>query len=321
MISRPILFDAGRLFSGKPSGTMISGYELPLPYTPMLDPGYTFHESGRDVIVWFLMSKPDPLYLFGPTGCGKSSLVRQIAARLNYPVYEATGHDRLEFPELVGHLSVYKGDIFFEDGPLTLAMKTGGIFLLNEVDLCSPATLAGMNTILDGAPLCIAENKGELVTPHPMFRFIVTANSNGGSDETGLYQGVLRMNLAMMDRFIVVEVKYPSPRIERDLLVRMFPALPAELLEKMVEFANDVRKQFMGNSSAHDALEVTLSTRTLIRWANLILAFRPLARQGISPVRYAMDRALGFRASPVSRAALTEMILRYFPETANMAEE
>ena len=64
------------------------------------------------------------------------------------------------------------GSMIFDDGPLTLAMKIGGIFLFNEADLCSPATLAGLNTILDGSPLCIAENGGELVKPSPMFRFI-----------------------------------------------------------------------------------------------------------------------------------------------------
>ena len=315
-----IQLDAGQIFSGKPSGTMISGYEKPSEYTPKIDPAYLFHESSRDVIVWFLMRNPDPLYIFGPTSAGKSSLVRQIAARLNYPVYEATGHDRLEFPELVGHLSVKNGNMGFEDGPLTLAIKRGGIFLFNEADLCSPATLAGLNTILDGSPLCIAENGGELVKPSPMFRFIATANSNGGSDETGLYQGVMRLNLAFMDRFMAVRMDYPKPEVERIMLTNRFPALPPEIVEKMVEFANDVRTQFMGNSAAHDALDVTLSTRTLIRWAELTIAFQPLAKQGISPVRYAMDRALGFRASTTSRAALVEMVRRYFPQNADMTE-
>lgn len=309
----PTQFDAGRIFSGKPSGTMIMGYDQPSEYTPSIDPHYLFHDSCRDVIVWFLMQKPDPLYLFGPTSAGKSSLIRQFAARLNYPVFETTGHDRLEFPDLVGHLTVHKGTMQFEDGPLTLAMKHGGIFLFNEADLCSPATLAGLNTVLDGSPLCIAENAGELVTPHPMFRFIVTANSNGASDETGLYQGVMRLNLAFMDRFMVVRMDYPKPEVERSLLTRMFPVIPADIIEKMVNFANDVRSQFMDNSSAHDALDVTLSTRTLIRWAELTVAFQPLSRQGISPVCYAMDRALGFKASPTTRAALVEMVERYFP--------
>jgi cobaltochelatase CobS len=230
-------------------------------------------------------------------------------------VFEATGHDRLEFPDLVGHLSVRDGNMEFQDGPLTMAMKQGGIFLFNEADLCSPSTLAGLNTILDGSPLCIAENGGELVDPHPMFRFVVTANSNGASDETGLYQGVMRQNIAFMDRFIVVEIGYPKPEVELDLLGRLFPSLPPEIATKMVDLANDVRKNFMGNSTAHDALDVTLSTRTLLRWAELTIAFQPLAKQGISPILYAFDRALGFRASTTSRAALYEMLQRIFPVT------
>ena len=308
--------DAGLIFSGKPSGTMIFGYDEPSTYTPAINHNYIFHDSSRDIIVWFLMENPDPLYLCGPTSAGKSSLIRQIAARLNYPVFEATGHDRLEFPDLVGHLSVQNGNMEFQDGPLTMAMKTGGIFLFNEADLCSPSTLAGLNTILDGSPLCIAENGGELVNPHPMFRFVVTANSNGASDETGLYQGVMRQNIAFMDRFIVVEIGYPKPEVELDLLARLFPSLPPEIATKMVDLANDVRKNFMGNSTAHDALDVTLSTRTLLRWAELTIAFQPLAKQGISPILYAFDRALGFRASTTSRAALHEMLQRIFPVTS-----
>ena len=312
-----IQLDAGQIFSGKPSGTMISGYDTASEYTPAIDPDYLFHESSRDIIVWFLMNNPEPLYICGPTSAGKSSLVRQIAARLNYPVFEATGHDRLEFPDLVGHLSVHNGNMVFEDGSLTMAMKRGGIFLFNEADLCSPATLAGLNTVLDGSPLCIVENGGELIAPHPMFRFVVTANSNGSSDETGLYQGVMRQNLAFMDRFIVVEIGYPKPEVEQNLLNRLFPELPPEITEKMVDFANDVRKNFMGNSTAHDALEVTLSTRTLMRWAKLTIAFQPLSKQGISPIMYALDRALGFRASATSRAALHEMAQRIFPNIKN----
>ena len=313
----PTQLDAGLIFSGKASGTMISGYDEPSIYTPAINSNYIFHDSSRDIIVWFLMENPDPLYLCGPTSAGKSSLIRQIAARLNYPVFEATGHDRLEFPELVGHLSVKDGNMIFEDGPLTMAMKQGGIFLFNEADLCSPSTLAGLNTILDGAPLCIAENGGELVNPNPMFRFIVTANSNGGSDESGLYQGVMRQNLAFMDRFIVIELGYPQPKVECELLASLFPSIPSDIREKMVDFANDVRKNFMGNSTAHDALEVTLSTRTLMRWASLTIAFQALAKQGISPISYAFDRALGFRASTTSRIALHEMLQRTFPSISN----
>ena len=115
----------------------------------------------------------------------------------------------------------------------------------------------------------------------------------------------------------MTEITYPSRQVECGILHRMFPVLPTEVTDKMVDLANDVRKNFMGASSAHDALEVTFSTRTLIRWAKLTVAFQPLARQGISPVLYALDRALGFRASAPSRMALREMTERIFPITTD----
>jgi cobaltochelatase CobS len=136
---QPLDLDAGSVFNGTPSGRTVSGYSGPCSYTPSPDPDYIFHETSRDVIVW-LMNSSDPLYVFGPTGSGKTSLIKQLAARLNYPVFEVTGHSRLEFPDLVGHLSVRDGNMEFQYGPLALAMRFGGLFLLNEIDLLEPAT-------------------------------------------------------------------------------------------------------------------------------------------------------------------------------------
>lgn len=199
--------DAGLIFSGQASGRMISGFAETSSRTPPINPDYVFPDTIRDLVVWF-MQPSDPLYLFGPTGSGKTSLIHQVAARLNYPVFDVTGHGRLEFADLTGHLSLDQGSMRFDYGPLALAMRYGGLFLLNELDLLDPATATGLNGVLDGLPLCLAENGGEIITPHPMFRFIATANTNGGSDETGLYQGTLRQNLAFMDRFWVCEVPY-----------------------------------------------------------------------------------------------------------------
>ena len=317
-------FDAGAVFSGSASGKMVKGYAEVNPFVPNVDDKYIFHEHSRDLVVWFLDSS-DPLYVFGPVGCGKTSCIKQLAARLNYPVFEITGHSRLEFPEMVGHLSLRGGNTEFEYGPLALAMKYGGLFLLNEIDLLEPSTAAGLNGILDSQPLCIAENGGEIVVPHPMFRFVATANSNGGSDETGLYQGVLRQNIALMDRFWLCEVGYPTAKAEENLLGKVAPKLPQALRKKMVEYANEVRELFMGEKEhfAGNSLEVTFSTRTLLRWADLTVRYQPLANQGISPVNYALDRALGFRASRESRAMLHELSQRMFPsqQTQNKSGE
>lgn len=310
----PTDLDAGLVFSGVLSGRTITGYATPCSYTPKSDANYLFHESSRDVVVW-LMSPSDPLYLYGPTGCGKTSLIKQLASRLNYPVFEITGHERLELADLVGHLSVSKGTVRFEYGPLSLAMRYGGLVLFNELDLTSPAVAAGLNSVLDGEPLCIPENGGELIVPHPRFRFCATANSNGGSDETGLYQGVQRQNAAFLDRFILCEVGYPAPDVEKDLLARIRPELPEDIRNKMVDFANEIRRLFMreADGTLLNSIEVTLSTRTLLRWADLTVRFQPLAKQGIQPVTYALDRALGYRATRETRAMLHELVQRLFP--------
>lgn len=316
-------FDAGTVFSGSPSGKTVKGYAAPSQFTPAVDPNYIFHEQSRDMVVWFI-GNPDPLYVYGHSGVGKTSVIKQLAAKLNYPVFEVTGHSRLEFPELVGHHVVRQGSMEFEYGPLALAMKYGGLFLCNELDLLEPSTAAGLNGILDGQPLCIPENGGELIVPHPMFRFAATANSNGGSDETGLYQGVLRQNLALMDRFVLCEVTYPKPEAEEQLLEKTAPQLPDALRKKMVEYANEVRRLFMGesgNSYSSGSIEITFSTRSLLRWADLTIRYQPLANQGIQPVAYALDRALGFRASRETRAMLGELVQRIFAPSGQQAGE
>lgn len=309
---QPVQLDAGTVFSGQPSGVPVSGYAEACPYTPRLDPDYAFQESARDIICWFLYGN-DALYLTGPTGCGKTSGIKQIAARLNYPVFEVTGHGRLELADLLGHLTVRQGTMEFEYGPLALAMRYGGLFLLDEIDLISPDVTAGLNGILDGSPLCLSENGGEIIEPHPMFRFAATANTAGAGDESGLYSGTQRQNLALMDRFTLCEVGYPSKDTEVALLTRKFPDLPQSLCTTMVEYAGEIRRLFIGGSGVTQQIEVTFSTRSLIRWADLTVRYQNLARQGIQPIRYALDRALGFRASRETRAMMGELCQRMFP--------
>ncbi|MBN2752376.1 MAG: DEAD/DEAH box helicase family protein [Rhodospirillaceae bacterium] len=70
---QPAEFDAGELFSGQTSGRRIKGYQSPCLHTPTWGSGYLFHDAMREVVVWFL-DPTDPLYVFGPTGGGKTIL-------------------------------------------------------------------------------------------------------------------------------------------------------------------------------------------------------------------------------------------------------
>ncbi len=113
-------------------------------------------------------------------------------------------------PDLIGQFMLIEGETRFVHGPLAVAARDGHLLVLNEMDVLDAAELAGLNDIVEGAPLVIAANGGEVIRPHPKFRLIATGNSAGSGDTSGLYQGVLRQNLAFLDRFRVVQVAYPD---------------------------------------------------------------------------------------------------------------
>jgi cobaltochelatase CobS len=189
-------------------------------------------------------------------------------------------------------------------GPLAIAAREGHLLIVNEIDLMDPAELAGLNDIVEGAPLVIAQNGGEVIRPHRKFRVIATGNSAGAGDSTGLYQGVLRQNLAFLDRFRVLQVQYPDPESELSLLDQLVPDLPPEIARKLIVVANEVRRLFLGEPGSEIAaggeLTVTLSTRTLLRWARLTVTFKGAP----SPLAYALDHALTARAAAEERTAI-----------------
>lgn len=294
----------------KPGAAMITGFDQPNEYTPRLVPDYAFPEWGKDVVNWLAFMN-EPLYICGPTGAGKTSCLRWLCAKINMPMYEVTGHSRLEFLELVGHNTVVNGSMSFVDGPLTMAMRSGGLFVINEFDLLDPSTAAGLNTILDGAPLIIPENGGEIIKPHPMFRFAATANSNGAGDTTGAYQGVLRQNIAMMDRFVVLEAQYLQPHVEV-ALIKSIANLPDEIVDRIVEYAGIVRDMFLGDFSkagTSTPIDVTFSTRTVVRFARLLELY---GKGKGDAVEKALTLSLLNRVDPVQKSALLELKQRVF---------
>lgn len=296
-----------------PEGMKVAVYNSQPGHTqvPQIDPNYVFKkEYISDLFAWLMLGDPS-FYATGPTGSGKTSFFIEAAARLSIPLYNVVGHNRLEVPELIGGYKLNdKGGMDWVDGPLTLAARNDAWFLLDEGDLIDPSTLAGLNGITEGRPFTIPET-GELVVPGPNYRFILTANSNGSGDATGLYQGVLRMNIAFLDRFYMSEFDYQEAKVEEQILEAVAPAIPDDMRKRMVMFANEVRGLFIKGE-----VEVTLSTRTLSRWARLtaLLGKAAAKASGSAPniLHHTFDRALGFRAEPDTRRSLHEVIQRHF---------
>ena len=68
-----------------------------------------------------------PLLLKGPTGCGKTRFVEHMAASLGRPLYTVACHDDLTAADLLGRHLIGDGETFWQDGPLTRAVREGAI--------------------------------------------------------------------------------------------------------------------------------------------------------------------------------------------------
>ncbi|WP_426158239.1 AAA family ATPase [Pseudomonas sp. TSRC2-2] len=286
---------------------------------PSINPHYFFRTILRLPVMNFLYSHGgDFLSLVGPTGAGKTSILEQIAARLRWPFRKVNAHSRMEMPELVGSTSLEceqaTGDqrTSFRYGPLALAMKEGAIFVLDEADVLDPAVFAGLNAVLEGGPLVLAENGGEIIYPHPNFRMVITSNTRGQGDDTGLHGGTMAQNLATWDRCRMIEVPYMSKAEELQILSSTMPKVDVAILEKMIDIANDVRKQFVGNPEmelkpGQPGLTITFSTRSLLRWARIASTYNANASAKAvfpSPMGQALREALTNRADKAMRVVV-----------------
>ncbi|ODN41435.1 ATPase [Piscirickettsia litoralis] len=276
------------------------------PCIPKKDDNYLFRrEFLRDILAFLAQPCSDALYISGPTGSGKTSGVTEVAARLNWPAQQLCAHGRMELSDLVGSIQLVADRLggtktTFVHGPLARAMKEGHILLINEVDLADPAELAGLNDVLEGRPLVIPQNEGEVIQPHEMFRVIVTGNSTGSGDSSGLYQGIQMQNLAALDRYRFMRVGYASEQEESSILDKAIPSLPDTIRSSMIKVANEIRRLFLGEQGHAGTLSITMSTRTLVRWARLTQTFKGAP----NAIGYALDQALTFRASYEEREAI-----------------
>jgi len=287
-----------------------------------LDPDYFLRrEVLREFIDFLNYPCGDSYWLCGPTGSGKTSFVKQVAVRLNWGLFSKTGSITMEAQQLIGQFKLVSTspgqppEMVWVDGPLVKAARSGGIFLLNEADIVDPGEMSAFNDIIEGGSIHIDET-GELIKPHPMFRIVVTANSNGTGDETGLYSRVQSQNIAAMDRYVVSVLDYmPEPQ-ERFLLINKFPALADEsmspIVDGMMQLVNDVRSSFKGDN-AQARVSLPFSTRSLLRWVRKMQANVGHS----SALAYGLELSLLRRARREDVVAINEMAAAIFGENWN----
>lgn len=270
---------------------------------------YTFRpEITADFLGWMQFGGLSCL-ISGPTGSGKSSLVNEVAARSNIPVYPVVGDNRLEPIDFTGqYVPTESGGFSFEYGPLPLAMKKGGILLFDEIDLCDPSTLVAMNAVLDGRPLVLSANDGEVIHPQEGFRIIATANTTGhGNGEAHGYSGTLLMSKAFLNRLQwTFLVDYPEAEEEKAMVAEIIDN--DDIASQMVKFANEVRHV---HTAEETHIPDTISTRELREWAKATLFFQKVPRVG-NPLAQALKYVAVNKASAEGRPVIAEVFQRIF---------
>lgn len=237
-------------------------------FVPELNSNYVFDEKILNQVLLFLADPShDCLFLSGASGCGKTSLILQIASRLNYPVQSITVSNKTEIQDLIGHPVLKNGSLSFEYGALTNAMLKGEILLINEIDMIGAGELSALNDVLEGKPLVIVQNHGEVIKPHKNFRVIATGNTKGNGDETGFYNGARILNKAFLDRWRFIECTYTSQENEISIIKKANPNLTQLEVEHLCELASQIRKVSDGAETV--GISTPFSTRTLLRIAHL----------------------------------------------------
>lgn len=202
--------------------------------------------------------------LIGAAGAGKSSIVIEIAARLGWPLFSMACSGKTRFQHMVGSRELKDGKTVWKDGPLTLAMRHGGVFLANEITRLDSGEQMNLAEALDGRATLTIPDTGEIIVAHSNFRFIATGNSGGFGDSNGAYTGERVSSFAFLDRFQKYTVDYLSFEEESKILEKKAPALPLDIRNMMIRLAQETRNSFVG---AGGALRVVISTRSLCCWA------------------------------------------------------
>lgn len=178
-------------------------------------------------IIEHLIKEGHNILLIGPAGSGKTQLLEKIASdRLGRKVLPFNMTEETTTDDLVGQISLKeseKGGVetVFMDGPLTVAMREGWIFQIDELDVAEQGVLFQLQRVLEGNDLILSKKGGERVEPHPDFALVATSNTAGRGDQADIYKARQILDEAFLDRWgAVFRINYISEADEVKVLRR-----------------------------------------------------------------------------------------------------
>jgi len=237
--------------------TDMVGVDVPF-YAPAADELEVFEAAWRQRLA---------VMLKGPTGCGKTRLVEHMAARLDVPLFTVSCHEDMTASDLLGRFVLTGGDTEWIDGPLTQAVRSGGICYLDEVVEARQDATVAIHSLTDHRrELNLERLGGEPIHAAPGFMLVVSYNPG--------YQSVLKdLKVSTRQRMVGLDLGYPSAGTEREIVARE-GGIDDERLDDLIRLGQALRR------GKEAGLREVASTRTLVAAARLMaegLAFRRAA--------------------------------------------
>jgi len=208
-----------------------------------------------------------PILIKGPTGCGKTRFIEVMGEKLGRKVYTAVCHDDLSAADLIGRHLIDENGTYWQDGPLTKAVREGGICYLDEIIEARKDTTVVLHSLADYRRVLPIDRTGEVIEAHPDFMLVVSYNPG--------YQNVLKgMKPSTKQRFIALSFDYPKADIEEEIIIKE-SGVESTIAKKLVTIATEIRQ--LDDNEIQEAV----STRLLVYAAKLIV-------QGFDPYQAAM---------------------------------
>ena len=222
------------------------------PDIPKQDPKYLFREKELTRVLYALMTN-QRMYLHGHTGTGKTTLIEQVAAHLNWPVLRINFDSEITRMDLIGKTDLIADGgtttTQWQDGLLPKAMSNAYIAIFDEIDFCRPDVSYVMQAATEGNGMTLLEDGGRKVYPHQMFRMFATGNTVGQGDEFGMYQGARAQSLAFLDRFTIWQkVDYLPEGKRKELAQNAAPVLKSEIVDRISKYVTEHLEAFTGNN-------------------------------------------------------------------------
>jgi len=153
-----------------------------------------------------------PLMLKGPTGCGKTRFLSFMAYKMRLPLITIACHEDLTASDLVGRYLLDGSTTRWQDGPLSLAVRHGGICYLDEIVEARKDTTVVIHPLTDDRRVLPLEKRGQILEATDSFMIAISYNPG--------YQTVLKdLKQSTKQRFITLEFDYPEASLEEEIVV------------------------------------------------------------------------------------------------------